>query len=63
MYKTLKKIYHSDSFEYNKLYQEKFNSEYSVHLGMKINDCEAFYIVTPEIQDKLYKIQLLDKNN
>lgn len=63
MYKTLRKIYHINSVDYHNLYQERFNSNYSIHLGVKIHDNEAFFLVTPEMQDKLYKIQLLDKNN
>lgn len=61
MYKTLKRTFYSNPDKYESEYQEKYNSEFSRHLGIKIHENECFYIVNNDIQKLLVEIRKLDK--
>lgn len=60
-YVPLNKLFYSDNKNYEKIYNERFNSEYAVHVDFRIGEHDAFFVQTPEIYAKLLAIQKLDK--
>lgn len=60
-YISLAKLAYSDRESYEQIYQERFNSQYTQHLDMKIGDWPAFFVVTPEIYTLMLSIQKTDK--
>lgn len=55
-YEPLAKLYYKDKSIYNKLYTERFNSEFSYHLPFEIGGCEAFFIIDYRISKKIEDI-------
>ena len=60
-YKTLEKIYYSSPNDYEKIYLERYNGDYTHRLHFDIGGNKAFFIVTPDIQKKMLGIQRMDK--
>ncbi len=60
-YTPLNKLFYSDNANYEKIYSENYNSEYAVHINFRIGDFDAFFVQTPEIFEKMLKIQKADK--
>lgn len=60
-YVPLNKLFYSDNKNYEKIYNERFNSEYAVHIDFRIGEHDAFFVQTPEIYAKLLAIQKTDK--
>ena len=60
-YKTLEKIYYSSPNDYEKIYLERYNGDYTHRLHFDIGGNKAFFIVTPDIQKKMLSIQRMDK--
>ena len=42
-YKSLDKLFYSDKENYKKIYNERYKSEYAVHLDFLIHDNPAFF--------------------
>ena len=58
-YQNLKKLFHIDEKKANELYHNRYESESSRKLGIKIQDNECFFIITEEILnliDNIYTI-------
>ena len=60
-YVTLNKLYYKDNSEYERIYNERFNSEYAHHIDFKIGDNSAFFLVTPYIHNMMIDIHKIDK--
>lgn len=60
-YITLGKLAYSDREQYEKTYQERFNSPYAQHIDIKIGDWPAFFLATPEVYALMLSIQKTDK--
>ena len=61
MYEVLKNLFYKDKNLYEKTYQERYNSEMSVHIDFNINGNPAFFIETKDIVDMLTRILISDK--
>lgn len=55
------KLFYSDNENYERIYKEKYNSSYAVHLDFEINNNPAFFMREPSLSNKLVKIYKLDK--
>ena len=55
-YQVLQKVYYKNRHDYERIYQERFNSEYTVHLDFEVKGNQAFFIQTPEIISMLTDI-------
>ena len=55
-YQVLQKVYYKSRNDYERIYQERFNSEYAVHLDFDIKGAPAFFVQTPEIISMLTDI-------
>lgn len=60
-YKSLSKLFYSDKDNYEKEYQNRYNSEYAVHIDFSINDYPAFFILEPSLYHKTIDIYKTDK--
>ena len=60
-YKFLSKLFYSDKENYDKIYKERYNSEYSVHLDFSIHDNPAFFLLNPIFLQKSINIYKTDK--
>lgn len=60
-YTTLSKLAYSDRESYEQRYQERFNSDYTQHVNIKIGDWPSFFITTPEVYTLMLSIQKIDK--
>ena len=61
-YTSLYKLFFSDSGKYKKIYEERFEGEYTVHLDFTVNNCPAFFVAGPELYGKIVKIYKTDKH-
>ena len=60
-YVSLKKIFHKDEKECNKLYSKRFESESTYRLGIELHGFECFYLINNEILkliDDIYVINI-----
>ncbi|QNU67645.1 Fic family protein [Ruminiclostridium herbifermentans] len=57
-YELLSSIYYKNREQYDKIYQQRFNSEASYKLPINLNDYKAFFIVTNELCTKIESIYL-----
>lgn len=55
-YEPLAKLYYKDKSIYNKLYAERFNSEFAYHFPFQISGCDAFFIIDYRISKKIEDI-------
>lgn len=62
MYDSLLKIFYSDTENYNRIYESRYNSDVAVHLDFTIHQNKAFFIETPELLKIIISIQKLDKD-
>lgn len=60
-YTPLSRLAYSDRDRYEQIYQERFNSQYTQHLDMKIGEWPAFFVATPDVYDLMLTIQKTDK--
>lgn len=60
-YKELLSLYYSDRALYQAAYAERFNSPYAHHIRFNIDDNPAFFVLTPEMHDRMMSIQKADK--
>lgn len=60
-YVTLGKLAYKNWDLYEKSYQERFNSDYALHVNIKIGDWPAFFVTTPEVYKLMLSIQKMDK--
>lgn len=56
-----KKFVQSNNDDFNSFYLNRFNSESSIHLPLKINGYDAFVFIHPIILNKIARIYALDK--
>jgi len=56
-YLSLKKLYYKDNSKYLKEYESRFNSRYTNILDVKINEESSFYVLCPEILEKIRNIE------
>ncbi|MEG0375790.1 MAG: Fic family protein [Raoultibacter sp.] len=61
-YKTLRKAFHDPTVDEAALYNERFNSESTVHLNFTIAGYPAFFIMCPEIYTNIIDARRLDKD-
>lgn len=59
-YEYLKSLYYKDKAEYERIYQKRFNSDCVFHLNIDINDNPAFFLMTPELYEKIFKMSQMD---
>lgn len=60
-YKLLSKIFYSNQKTYDAEYESRLNSPSTIRFSFKIKNNTAFIMITPEIFNKLYEIEELDK--
>lgn len=60
-YRLLSSIYYENKGLYEEIYNRRINSESTYRYNFKINDDEAFFVITNEILQQIDKILKLDK--
>lgn len=60
-YSSLKSIYYKDFQNYEKIYQERFNNPFAIHLDFDINGSPAFFMSLPDLHSKIKSILKNDK--
>lgn len=60
-YTMLKDLYYKNKEDYETAYIERYNSAYAHHIDFDISGYKAFFIVTPEIQNRITEIYKTDK--
>lgn len=55
-YITLSDLYYKNKADYEQQYQERYHSEYSVHLDFEVSGHRAFFVQTPEVYHMLTDI-------
>lgn len=61
-YKQLYKFYYNDKSLYNEIYNQRFNSESTYRFHFKVNDDNAFVVITPEILSLITDIRKHNAN-
>ena len=60
-YEPLAKLYYKDKSVYTKIYNERFNNEFSYHLPFEISDNKAFFIIDYQISRKIEEIYYISR--
>ena len=60
-YLPLSKLFYKDKEQYDKIYMERFHSEYTTHLDFDINGYQAFFVKAPSLYSKTIDIYKTDK--
>lgn len=60
-YQPLSKLFYSDKENYDTIYQNRFNSEYTTHIDFEINGYPAFFVFQPAWYQKTIEIYKIDK--
>ncbi len=60
-YKDLKKLFHSDKENYQKIYYSRFESDMSIKLNFDVAGCSAFFVQSEEVLQLMFHILRLDK--
>ena len=60
-YEGLEKIFYQDKQRYEEIYQQRWNSEYAIHLDFEVAGHPAFFMQTPEIFAMLAQILRMNK--
>jgi len=60
-YEQLNKLFYKDTERYRQLYEDRFNSDYAVKLGVNIGTNEAFFMREPTLYEKVDRIRKNDK--
>ena len=55
-YIVLSKLFYQNKDAYEQVYQQRFHSEYTVHLDFEVNENPAFFVQTPEAYQMLTNI-------
>lgn len=61
MAEDLIKLFYQDSVAYQNECQNRYNSEYTTRINLKINGNPAFFVQTPEVQSLVAEILRVDK--
>ena len=60
-YDPLAKLYYKDKSVYTKIYNERFNNEFSYHLPFEISGNKAFFIIDYQISRKIEEIYYISR--
>ncbi len=60
-YLPLSKLFYKDKEQYDKIYMERFHSEYTTHLDFDINGYQTFFVKAPSLYSKTIDIYKTDK--
>lgn len=60
-YEPLAKLYYKDKSVYTKIYNERFNNEFSYHLPFEISGNKAFFIIDYQISRKIDEIYYISR--
>lgn len=60
-YEPLAKLYYKDKSVYTKIYNERFNNEFSYHLPFEISVNKAFFIIDYQISRKIEEIYYISR--
>ncbi len=60
-YEPLAKLYYKDKSIYTKIYNERFNNEFSYHLPFEISGNKAFFIIDYQISRKIEEIYYINR--
>lgn len=60
-YEPLAKLYYKDKSIYTKIYNERFNNEFSYHLPFEISGNKAFFIIDYQISRKIEEIYYISR--
>lgn len=60
-YMSLNKIFYTDRENYEKIYEQRYNSEYAVHMDFSVNGYPAFFILDPSLYSNTVDIYRTDK--
>lgn len=60
-YELLSSLYYKGKEEYEKEYNDRFNSVASKRLNISIEENQCFYILTEEVVNKLYNVMVLNQ--
>ena len=60
-YEGLEKIFYQDKQRHEEIYQQRWNSEYAIHLDFEVAGHPAFFMQTPEIFAMLAQILRMNK--
>ncbi len=59
-YELLKNLYYKDKAAYECEYVKRFNSDCAFHLDMVISRNPAFFLMTPDLFEQIFRIQKMD---
>lgn len=59
-YELLKNLYYKDKSDYESEYLKRFNSDRAFHLDIEIKGSKAFFLMTNELYNQIYKIAQMD---
>ena len=60
-YEPLAKLYYKDKSVYTKIYNERFNNEFSYHLPFEISGNKAFFIIDYQVSRKIEEIYYISR--
>lgn len=60
-YEPLAKLYYKDKSVYTKIYNERFNNDFSYHLPFEISGNKAFFIIDYQISRKIEEIYYISR--
>ena len=61
-YKSLYKLFFSDTEKYYLEYEKRFNNDHTVHIDLLINGNPAFFVLEPSLYDQAIDIYKVDKH-
>ncbi len=59
-YELLKNLYYKDKSDYESEYLKRFNSDRAFHLDIEIKGSKAFFLMTNELYNQIYRITEMD---
>lgn len=59
-YELLRNLYYKDQSNYKSTYEKRRNSDCAFHLGIDINGNPAFFLMTPDLYEQIYRIARKD---
>lgn len=61
-YPLLEKLYYKNKQEYETEYLNRFNSISTIKFDIDINQNQGFVVITPQLFNKMFKINILNTN-
>lgn len=59
-YELLRNLYYKNQSDYESTYEKRWSSDCAFHLGIDIKGNPAFFLMTPDLFEKVYRIAVMD---